>query len=560
MSQSRFVVLAFLAMGTVTGLAQSGRPFGSATFAPQLPVVEDTADDEELDVIVKFKDDAAPESRHSRRAGFARRFGLTARHDHELINSHAYRLRKADVDRLAADPDVEFVAPDREVRPTLDRARAAVMATTLTRRSFYTGSSSSIAIIDSGINVSSEAFSDGSISRVVYSKSFIPGVTSTADEYGHGTHVASIAAGDGIGTGLQAGQGKYSGLAAEADLLNLRVLDKNGVGKDSSVIAALAWVVLNKNYYNIRVVNLSLGRPVYSSYKLDPLCLAVEAAWKAGIVVVVAAGNEGRNNSGQNQGYGTITAPGNDPYVITVGAAKTGDTDSRVDDMPASYSSKGPSMIDHVVKPDLLAPGNRIVALGTGALWTSNPGNIVDATNKYMRLSGSSMAAPMVSGAVALLLESNGTLTPNQVKARLMKNAWRGFAPSATVVDNGQSYTVRGDIFSVGAGYLDIDAAVADWTYLPRASAQSPTAIYDTVTKKVKLIAGTNVIWGDSTSPLNVIWGTNIVAGTNVIWGDNVVWGDATAGSNVVWGDRSIFSATSDVSGEAAAVLIKGEN
>ena len=123
--------------------------------------------------------------------------------------------------------------------------------------------------------------------------------------------------------------------------------------------------------YNIRVINLSLGRPVVTSYKNDPLCQAVEAAWKAGIiVVVVAAGNNGRDNSRGTNGYGTITSPGNDPYVITVGATNDkGDTD-RNNDVIATYSSKGPTAIDHIAKPDLVAPGNRVVSYqAPGSTW-----------------------------------------------------------------------------------------------------------------------------------------------------------------------------------------------
>ena len=143
----------------------------------------------------------------------------------------------------------------------------------------------------------------------------------------------------------------------------MRVLDQYGAGTDSAVIAAIQRAIQLKDKYNIRVINLSLGRPVYGSYKDDPLCQAVEQAWKAGIVVVVSAGNDGRNNSAGTQGYATITAPGNSPWAITVGAMNTVGTLSRADDKITSYSSKGPTLIDHVVKPDLVAPGNRILSL-----------------------------------------------------------------------------------------------------------------------------------------------------------------------------------------------------
>ena len=114
----------------------------------------------------------------------------------------------------------------------------------------------------------------------------------------------------------------FWGIAPKVRFVNLRVLDRNGAGTDSMVIAAIQRAIALKSTYNIKIINLSLGRPVMESYLQDPLCQAVEQAWKAGIVVVVAAGNEGRNNTKGTSGYGTITSPGNDPYVITVGAMK----------------------------------------------------------------------------------------------------------------------------------------------------------------------------------------------------------------------------------------------
>lgn len=181
------------------------------------------------------------------------------------------------------------------------------------------------------------------------------------------------------------------------------------------------------------------------SYKTDPLCQAVEAAWKAGIVVVVAAGNEGRNNDFNTNGYALITAPGNDPYVITVGAMRTLGTVFRGDDLITSYSSKGPTAIDHLAKPDLVAPGNRLASLkGTFDLVSGTyPANIIPlsdyvnttwtlASPSYYKLSGTSMATAVASGAVALLLGKDSSLTPDTVKARLMLTATKSFPSYST--------------------------------------------------------------------------------------------------------------------------------
>src|SRR5207302_4321759 len=200
------------------------------------------------------------------------------------------------------------------------------------------------------------------------------------------------------------------GIAPNANIINLRVLDANGQATDSEVIAAIQQAISLKDTYNIRVINLSLGRGVFESYTTDPLCQAVEQAWNAGIVTVVAAGNYGRDNSNNNNGYGTITAPGNDPYVITVVAMKTMGTRTRNDDLIATYSSKGPSMLDHVVKPDLVAPGNLIVsdlASTSDTLYNAYPSNLVPVSDytasstsqissNYYRLSGPSMPALML--------------------------------------------------------------------------------------------------------------------------------------------------------------------
>src|SRR5262249_32853276 len=221
--------------------------------------------------------------------------------------------------------------------------------------------------------------SDGNYqpSRIVYSQSFISGDTSTGDPYGHGTHVSGIIAGNAYDSQYNYNYpGVYRGIAPEAKIINLRVLDSNGSGTDSSVISAIQTAINLKSTYNIRVMNLSLARGVYESYTLDPLCQAVESAWRAGIVVVVAAGNMGEYNGAGTNGYATIGAPGNDPYVITVGATNTHGTGLQASQTMTSYSSKGPSTFDHIVKPDVVAPGNKVVSRkiwGSNTLVTSFP-------------------------------------------------------------------------------------------------------------------------------------------------------------------------------------------
>ena len=318
----------------------------------------------------------------------------------------------------------------------------------------------------------------------------------TDDHYGHGAHVAGIIGGNGkLSSGSNAIH-TFRGIAPNVNLINLRVLDANGKGTDSAVIAAIQEAIALKNKYNIRVINLSLGRPVYESYHLDPLCQAVEQAWKAGIVVVVAAGNDGRNNSAGTNGYGTIMAPGNDPYVITVGAMKDNSSITRADDTVASYSSKGPTSIDHVVKPDLVAPGNRIFSLkaSTAQLVNIAPGNAAPVkyyentgstalSNDYFQLSGTSMAAPMVSGAAALLLQKDPSLTPELVKARLMKTATKNFPSFSTVLDGNNVYISQYDIFTIGAGYLDVAAALNN-TDTGNGIAVSPTVYFDSTSRQ----------------------------------------------------------------------------
>lgn len=487
-----------------------------------------------------------------------------------LVNGLVASLDGNGIINLSNQPDVLYISKDRPVSLLMDSAAPAVNAP-VAWKSSYTGSGVGVAVIDSGVNKHKDLDGTGwfASSRVAYNQSFLS-TGSTADQYGHGTHIAGLIAGNGASsTGSQYSQ-TFKGIAPDAKILNLRVLDAKGAGTDSSVIAAIQTAIALKPIYNIRVINLSLGRGVYESYKHDPLCQAVERAWKAGIVVVVAAGNDGRYLP--TNGYGTINSPGNDPYVITVGAMKTMDTLSRADDQIASYSSKGPTLIDHIAKPDVVAPGNLLVSteIPGVTLEQTEPANLVPysfyvfggssaPSTSYFTLSGTSMATGVVSGMVADLLDAYPSLTPDQVKARLMKSASKSFPQSSTVYDpaTGNTYVDYYDVFTVGAGYVDLAAALANKDTV-RGTAMSPTAALDSKSGNVYLNRDASSTWGTSSawSPVavygpaeftsggtSVMWGATGPGGTSVMWGatndggTSVMWGATNdGGTSVMWG------------------------
>ncbi len=232
-----------------------------------------------------------------------------------LIPAVSATLHPSDVIGLSNQSNVAYISLDRSLAASLDYSAAAVNASTAWT-SGLDGSGIGIAVIDSGIyNHPDLNASNSTRSRVVYRQSFIGGTLS--DDFGHGTHVAGIVAGNGSSSSKPGAFQTFKGIAPNANLIDLRVLDQNGMSNDSVVIAAIQEAVQLKSKYNVRVINLSLGRPIYEGCTKDPLCQAVEAAWKSGIVVVTAAGNLGRN------GYATVLSPGNSPHAITVGAMKT---------------------------------------------------------------------------------------------------------------------------------------------------------------------------------------------------------------------------------------------
>jgi subtilisin family serine protease len=301
-----------------------------------------------------------------------------------------------------------------------------------------------------------------------------------ADAYGHGTHVASVAAGGGSYQSPDT-----TGVAPNAGIYDVRVLDETGVGNVADVIAGIDWVTQHATSLGIRVMNLSLAADSTESFLTDPLARAARSASAAGVVVVVAAGNAGKAADGREM-YGAVGSPGHDPSVITVGAVNMHGTTARLDDTVAGFSSRGPTRgrtildgaawIDNLVKPDLVAPGNRVVGalssdvLGTRAGWNllattypqlaAVPGAAQAPNETLMELSGTSVAAPVVSGAVALMLQANPGLTPPLVKAILQYTAQP--LPDANILQQGVGLlNIEGAVRLAAALRRDVSAAVA---------------------------------------------------------------------------------------------------
>ncbi|QWU17938.1 serine protease AprX [Paenibacillus sophorae] len=278
------------------------------------------------------------------------------------------------------------------------------------REKGLTGKGINIAVLDTGVFPHPDLIRPAN--RIIAFKDFINHRQRPYDDNGHGTHVAGDAAGNGWSS-----KGKYKGSAPEAGIVGVKVLDRNGSGYDSTIIKGIEWCVAHKKRLKLRILSLSLGGPINSSYKDDPLCQAVEQAVKAGLTVVIAAGNGG-------PGYGTIESPGNSPSAITVGAVDDRRTLPQADDRIAWFSSRGPARFGEN-KPDLIAPGETIISLRSPRSKLDRELPYQRISKHYFVMSGTSMSTPIVSGAAAQLLQSNPSLSPSQVKTLLKKNTFR---------------------------------------------------------------------------------------------------------------------------------------
>jgi serine protease AprX len=290
----------------------------------------------------------------------------------------------------------------------------ATLGTPMLWRAGNTGAGVGVAVIDTGVDGNLADFSSRSgSSRIIATAVTNPDAKTVFDTYGHGTDVAGIIAGDGANrSGSDPLRGQYIGAAPDANLVAIKASDDHGNASVLDVIDGIEFAIAHQHDYNIRVINLSLDSATPQSYKVDPLDAAVEAAWSHGIVVVAAAGNRG-TDAGAVQ-----FAPANDPYVITVGATDENGSANPLADTIAAWSSRGTTQ-DGFQKPDVYAPGAHIVSvLAPNSRFAQECPTCVIG-GQYIRTSGTSMAAPMISGLVADVLQTHPGLTPDQVKGAL---------------------------------------------------------------------------------------------------------------------------------------------
>jgi serine protease AprX len=427
--------------------------------------------------------------------------------------------------------------------------------------SSLTGRGVGVAVIDSGLEMSSE-FSNRVMAAYDFRNGFSFATYTPTDEYGHGTHVAGAIG----GSGALSSNAAYRGLAPKVKFLILKVLDKNGAGYTSDVIRAVDFAVANRERFGIDIINLSLGHPIYEPAATDPLVQAVERASKAGIIVVAAAGNYGKNPETGLPGYAGITSPGNAPSAITSGAVAIQGTVARNDDRIPAYSSAGPTWLDAFVKPDIASPGHNIVAVAAkkSSLYQNYP-QLRTEDADYMILSGTSMATAVATGSVALMIEANRAanqdyysphpdLSPNAVKAILQ------YTSVGLRDDAGIEYNP----LRKGAGALNtkgaIDFARSVDTSRPTGKWWMTSSPYPwtnisgvSYAWNKSVVWGSTIMWGTAVNVNETSWGSTIMWGTastwgsTIMWGTNVVWTEPESWANsVVWGPETVGQANGD--------------
>ncbi|MCY8233773.1 S8 family peptidase [Priestia endophytica] len=363
-------------------------------------------------------------------------FGCKVRKEFPLVSCISAEISPLALEEiLNSCTCIKRVYLNREVQALLDVAVPSVNAKNVVRNeTTLTGEGVTVAVIDTGIHPHQDLQG-----RIVNFVDFVNQQTEPYDDNGHGTHCA----GDAVGNG-SASSGKYMGPAPKANVIGVKVLDKMGSGSLETVMEGIDWCIkYNEDPNNtpkIDIISMSLGSAptAYERENDDPMVQYVELAWNSGIVVCVAAGNDGPDE-------GTIASPGISDQVITVGALDDRDTaETREDDDVANFSSRGPTPYG-VTKPDILAPGVNIVSLRSPNSYLDKLQKSNRVDSNYVTLSGTSMATPICAGVVALILQANPDTTPNEVKELLR---------------NGATLWGERDPNIYGSGYINADNSI----------------------------------------------------------------------------------------------------
>jgi len=495
------------------GTAGSGASTASSTESSPLSELAASNPDKRVEVIVQLR----PGVDLSQSASIVGSAGGVVERQLPIINGFSTTLRAAQADRLADNPAIDAVSLNAAVESEgiVDPSKLATAYNQSIRsdRSWiagYTGKGVGVAVIDTGIQGSLPDFrvsQTDATSRVIATAVTNPAATTASDTFGHGTHVAGLIAGNG--TNLPAtdpNYGKYAGAAPDANLIAIKASDDQGNASVLDVIDGLQFAIDKKADYNIRVVNLSLKSTVAESYKTDPLDAAVEAAWNSGIVVVAASGNDG--SAADAVSY----APANDPFVITVGGVDDMGTKGIDDDTLATWSSRGKTQ-DGFDKPDVVAPGAHLVStIPAGSVYTKLcPTCVTDGS--YFRVGGTSMAAAVVSGEAADVIQAYPTWTPNQVKAAIVKRSRavnETTSSTDTLVDaqgNPVSSTTTTNTTVVGAESA-ADKALNNPTSTNLNAGLTMNSLLDPATGLIDYTRASwsRASWSSATDPLRASW------------------------------------------------------
>jgi len=499
---NRFTQIALIVTMLVTLIGSTHQAGSTAKAQPQLIQLAQNEPNHTVSVIIQKQGKTdAPEEQVAKLGGKVTR-------DLSIINAFSAELTAETAIELSRAKAVRWVSLNADMASTIckecinTRNLASSYIGTIRADKVWKystrlqGQGIGIAIVDSGVDVNKDLITNRGVNRVVADVRFNSDDNqTTSDGFGHGTHIAGIVGGDGSES-----HGRYIGVAPMVNIINVKVCNDDGSTKAADIIQGLQWVLENKDEYNIHVVNLSLNSTVAESYHTSPLDAAVEILWFNNIVVVASAGN---------QANGILYPPANDPFIITVGATDDQGTTSLNDDFVTSFSAYG-TTLDGVTKPDLVAPGKNIVAQLVNTdmvLAIEHPDNVVSRT--YFRMSGTSVSAPMVSGAVAILLQSEPELNPDQVKYRLMFTAndtWNGYSSE-----------------KAGAGYLDVFAAIKKKTTESANTGIQPSQLLTTGSDPITWgSVGWNSVGWNSVGWNSVGW--NSVGWNSVGWNSDY-WG-----------------------------------